>query len=649
MPDRNYNLITDAPNAAKFIADLDAMISRIERLDAAAEKLIPKLKEIGKGASLGLTNTGKAADRLSASLLKTDDQAKKVGASLAAAGGHALTMGAGLRGASDSGNRLERTLVRVGLASVVMQALQKLASELSKAFDEAREYAAKVAEQVGGLRDKVRELRAITGGGATTTDVVNSVKDLMIATGMKQDEAIAFDTMWQSALPAAKKSGNWNLNDKQTDEVKVQAARWAISAGISPEVVGKLVPQIGIAQAVNTPGDATSQMAGMHAMGVESVGKFTEVMKASQKLSGSMIRPEGGGAFKNSAELIAGISATSVTSPIGRSVQAMSQVWRELSVANNDKKAEAFKQLGIVPGKDDYTSSVEKIGGFLDAQRAKGVPELQALKDAGFGNAGANQKIIDAAKTRKVLRANVGSVAAASDPDKIRADNDEFMRQNPERGAAAAATAADLKRGEEQRAFHTMRSLADTQLKNAGLVDNRLGNVIEMIVDIPKNLPLGLSGLAAGEQPARQKLQDARISGEILKRVPGAAKRFPDLSPSLVVPGVNTLNPFKGAARGEDLNRIIQGLSPEERDEVMRGLQQSAGAAVPARRGAAPPRPQAAPAGGPVAAMNDPALTQINREQLAALNRIDRKLDGGGPAPVGPMPTDGGRVEPRRS
>jgi hypothetical protein len=681
MADRDYNITFTAPSDAA-IASLDALIQRLTTLDRLCDQVKPKLAGISAGVSRGIGGVSQSCNTLNTSLGNVATKAATAQAGLAglatqtagtgqhvqALSGHANHATGAFGAWADKGLHLNGTLMRVGYAAAGITSAVSLWTAFADSMHNAEEYASKCADKVLKLNEAVRETQAITG--KTKEETKSEILDLMSKTGLKEEEANKFTKMWGSTIPAAKQSGGWKLSDKDTEAVKVEAGHFAATQGIDPAVMGRMVASIGIGQDVRTADDVLAQLGGMHAMAVEGVGTFTPLMKVYNKLRGKMIDPKGKGAAKDPAELMALISATSVET--GNEAQistAMSQVWRDLSVAKTKGQKASFAKYGLDKG-GDFATRIEKIAPLVEGAAEEGKDPAQALSDAGFKNATANTMIVNLVRDRAIMRSRVTASRKALDPNKIRETNRQADLDDPQRLAAAAVDVTRLEKGKDEQLLKPYRQFVEAGLeKNAGYVggDSWFGGT-----NYREKLQYTLN-LSVGREAPRDATQDAVIRRLIKRDQPAVAKRME--AQYRKQKGLFSAN----EAEGEDLGKQINALSPKEQEKLnaslrgyakeqspadqakMRGTWLSQGEVwdklVPAQRTPAaskplmatpPPKPGAAPAGGPTASAGpaaDGGLASLNAEQLRVLRSIDRKLDGGGP---GDLDTDGGDSGPLR-
>ncbi len=594
----------------------------MKEADALADKLTPKLSGLTKGMTTPLNAASKALDKVNVSLGSVETSGAKASAAIAgvgsastaaagdvkaagdaaaatgrqlgsaanksdamasalngvAAAGNAASpaltatgaaakesgaaLGTGATGARQFGGSL-REIVNVGLA---LRGAHMVIRGLADAMNDAREYGEKTALSLQKIRDETRELKAIMGENVTSSQAVSAVADLMLVSGGTESEVTAFKTMFESALPAARKMKDdagkpmWELSDKDTKEVEKQAARFAIANQIDPATVGRMVPSIGTFGKVKGVDDVMGQLGMIHQMGVEAVGRFTPVMKDYNVLAGALVNPKGGGGVKSPAELVGLISAVTVTS--GSEAKAIAQIsaaWKELSFANNEAKKETFLKLGIVPGKDDYVSSIEKMKPLLVEGRKAGRSDADILDKAGFKLSAARMAIVKQVGTADVLREQATTAATKIDPKRVERITDKFKEENPERFAAASSTVANWDRGQQMDSLVTLRKYAEAGLNRNRELNTPGSNVMETLIS-----GLRLGGLAG--QAGRESHLDDEVRARIRAAIPNADKKYPGLVKER---GLG----HRYEAEGEDLADIIRSFSAEEKKALTREME----------------------------------------------------------------------------
>ena len=534
---------------------------------------------------------------------------------------------------------------------IALQAIRLAVRGLAEAMNDAREYAVQTGEELAKVYDKLREVKAIRGD-KTIEKTTAATADIMMSSGMTLDEAAKFETMWGSTIPAAKQKGHWHLDDAQTTALKREAAKMAATNAIDPGVMGKMVAGIGISEDVTTVEGMLEKLDAMHALGIEAVSQFTPIMQVEAKLRPAMLKPGGGGAARTSEELMAIASARTVDEGApGRTSFSVEQIWKALSVVDNEKKKEMFAKVGIVTGQDDYQTSLHKIAKVVDQAKAEGRNPQEALIAGGIAGI-ASRKIVEEVENLPVIDARLAAARAPHDANKIRDANAEFNRKNRKRFADAAGNVADWKRGEEMIDLVAERENARAGLERRHEIDMPGWNLAEGLHTITT-----LGGLTS--EKGREAHLDQEVRRRLLSAVPGIGKRFPELGQ-----WEGDKNISRATAEGTRLGEIIRGLSDEDKAAFRAEMDNFArsgnrGVRIPAqRRGAAarpgparPVRPGDAVI-GPQAGADMRRLEGVNFDQLRVLASIDRKLGGGARGANGTggaLPLDGGGFGPMRA
>lgn len=620
------NAATKGINAASaatvaFIGKLNALVRALSLVGTKATAVRAALQNLFQPSSRAASTAARNAEKHARALQNVATQAAAASTSLTGVASAAQQAGASTRISVRSSNSLGMSFGRLGAAMLALRAGHVLLEAIRDALKEAREYAAEVGKEVLGVRDAVRELAAVRGGKLSTAQVADEVLKLRAVSGMKESEAIDFDVMWESAISAAKKTGNWELNDDETAKAKKTAAQFAVANGISPEVIGRMVPSIGTYQKVKTADDVAGQLGIIHKMGVEAVGKFSPLMKVYNKLAPTMIKPGGGGAVKSAGELMGVISATSPESGQESAItQMLNQAWDTMAVAQNDDQAKAFQKMGIVPGKTDFLGGLEGFKKLIDEGADRGENAETTLFNAGFHRKSANRAISKAVTMIDVFRKNAIATAGAGDASAVYDANAKFKAENPDRFAEASVDAARQERGKNNADLDVARRFVLAGLTKRNLVDKPGTNFIEGLHDHT----LGYLGAA----PLREKNEDTIIRGRLKGLIPGIESRFENFD----------------SAQGEDLGKIIQQLSPDEKALLMKNLEGFAGTGfgkVAAKSGGI-----AGPGGEAVAF--DPEAKKLLKDGVEATKETNKLLAaalGGSPRPVpatrmGPLGVD---------
>lgn len=717
---------------SQAVTGIDQLTAKLLELEAVVNRLTPKLKDFSKGVAPALNAATKAADKFGTSAGSLD---AKVGAASAAvtglgaaataaaagvavagtattslgtrlgtAAGKAGAMGVALDGVAASAAVATPALAATGVAAGEMTPTLNVATAGSNALggslgrfigisagiaaahmamrtfadamNDAREFAREAAEEVLKLEDSVRELRMTMGKGTTTKEASEAVVQLMLASGAEEKAATDFNTMWESTIFAAQKKGNWGLNAKDTMEAKQQALAYAVASGMDAKTIGEVVPLIAVGEKIESKEQLLGKLGTMGRLAVEGVGNLTPMMKVYEKLRGTMVRPEGGGAFKSSEELMGAISATSVDAGnVPAVTTAIRQVWRDLSFADNDKKKATFKQLGIEAA-DDFETRVKKLAPLIHGAKARGLDEQAAMVEAGFTRTGSNPKAIQIVTEQAVLEENLKIARQAPKGKDVVAQVEQFRKEQPNRFAVAAVQAAKLGRGQETKDLEVLRKFAEAgmTLPSVKELNTPTANAAEGLTDI-----IRLGGLT-GEK-GREAMLDKEVRDRIRATVPDAGKRFPALAKHGLM---------DREAEGQELADIVNSLKPEERAALFketetfgrtgkRGPERpdsrpfnpfTAAGAVPLPEVVPAGRPGAAGAGGPaggaggigpqaaafgLGGATDPLMMGVQKEQAKLLNRLvaiaerPRGLNGSGGPSLGPLPFDDGDFGGRRA
>lgn len=569
MPDYQIKYTVDNSQALSAINQLTAALNG---LDKKLDQVKPKLQNVAKGSSAPFGALSRAAERAAASIGTVGTAASGTQTQLTATANAVGTINQGFKESTASGQSFGRIFGVISTSAVALGAVRQIIHATGEAFEEARDFARETAEETLHLRDAVRELRTTKGGGTTTTSATNEVKDLMLKTGASQQAAVAFDTIWESTVPAAKKKGNWGLNAAQTQDAKVQALAFAVSNGIDEKTMGEVTPMIATGEKIESVDQLLGKVGTMTKLAIEGVGNLGPMMKVYEKLRGSMVNEKGGGAFKSSEELLAAISTESVDAGnVPAVTQSINQIWRDLSFADNDNKAMTFEKLGINPA-DDYQTRIHKLKPMLDASRAAGQNDQETLFNAGFRRTGSHRKLIQAVNEIEILDKNMENARQAPNGQEVRAQNAAFAAQNPDRFARNSIEVQRINRGEQERNLKTARDFAEAILVR----DKETGTSKTEMEDTFKDM-FGL-GPALGGDPAKMQRQDAKIWESIRKAVPGADGRFSLFGPDGQV-----------RPQSERTRAALNGLSAAERQAVFADLQGRANqGGVPAQQGIAP-------------------------------------------------------------
>ena len=195
MPDRNYTIKYDASSAGKAASDIDKLLNKVIELDAAVQKLGPKLRLLGKQVSKNAAEGATGVNKLTAACANLSPVANTAAANLKSIGTAARSTNKSLNMTVTTGNAVTASIMGISAAGIGMRVVREVAKGLADAFDEARKFAEETAEKTIKLKDAVRELKAVSGDQASLEGVTDEVKKVMLSAGMTQQEAIAYSVM----------------------------------------------------------------------------------------------------------------------------------------------------------------------------------------------------------------------------------------------------------------------------------------------------------------------------------------------------------------------------------------------------------------------------------------------------------------------
>jgi hypothetical protein len=672
MPTRQYT-ITYTIDDSGFQAAMGRIQSGLRATDAQVDALGAKLKDLFSG----IGRPAAAFERHLLDEMRLAGQLKTNIDSLSAAleGMSAATAGVNVqlpRMATNTGgvsSALGGLASRAAGITLVLQAMRSL----STAMKEARDYAHETAQENIKLRDSLRELAAMQGKPAPDVAVVRGVVQRALTSGMTMAQATEFETMWQSAIPAAREGGKWKLGPAQEETLKTQAAIFAARNAIAPETIGKMIPLIGKGEEITSPEQMMGKIAAMQMMAAEGVGHVEPIYRVAQSLRGTMVRPGGGGAgVRTAEELMAVISSATLDADPRRTQQDIRQTYRDI------QNPKAMKNLGMTSDMD-FVARIGKVHEFLDKSRAAGQDDLAALKLAGFGNQNAAQKIVQFSNNLDILERRTAAVGRGRPVDEatmqkmganVIAANAAFLSSDvgQARTAEREVEAARIERGRQQTPFEIARQRAEARLIGGGEIDTPLSRWIDRLADVGGAVP------ALAPVPAAR---ERRIMGEAMRAVvaAGGATRWetPEQEAAfrrlretdLVAPGG-----MRYLADPEALGRDIGLVAPVIQRQGGQPYGSPAAAAGAPGAGAAPqvvpvPRPPQAAIPAPPAAAGGkaapgahakldagelPAAAATLHEAAQALLSFTRVRGGrNGAATTGPLPDMSGETPPFRA
>lgn len=653
MPTRDYEIRYTTTTAATAAANVRALRDQVLALDAAVTASAPKLAGLGAGNQTVAALQAQLA-ALQAQLAKVQGQATTTGTALTSLATSTRTTGTSAGTASGAFLGFASQIAAVaGPAALARIALREVAAAIRTAREEAEGWAAANLK----LLDTERELATLKGLPAPTKDLTRDQIELAQATRMSVDEAKRYAVMWESTKFAAEQKGNWRLNAEQQRDLEEQAGLMATRVGLSPETMGMMAASLGISQPVESADQALAELGQMQVMVQEGVGNVKPIYVAIQKLRGTMVRPEGGGAAKSMAELAAIVSTTTTDQGTpAAAARAVEQVWRELAAPKTAEAQATFQRLGMQPG-DDYPTRLRKLKPILDAGAAPGGPgELAALQNAGLRNSYANLQIVKAVHALDLLDERWARMQSGGDAAQVRAKNLAFAGSDAGRARLAETemASAEFERGVPRMSLATERKRTEAAMLKA----RELGTTESGLRESATGL-FGLTKLVGG-QTGRQLMVDQRVWETLEDRARLAGVDFdtggisPDLSSER---GLSLYSETVAQVEAAEKAKGITPLAPGERageaalaragGRVRPGFAPAAvpappirtrpGVVVPAGGAGAPGGPGAPGAGGapggvasvdlsPMAAPLK-ELVEIERAKLRDRGRAGRGLD----------------------
>lgn len=533
-----------AAQAAAINAAFGGLTTSAATAGAGVAGVSTAVQGLNRSATSATAKTNSAAAAINAAGAAAVSATPSVAALNAAAAG----LGTGLGGATGKSRALSGALGGIGMKAAGLMAVHAAIRALASGLQDARDFARETAAENEKLRESVRELRALGKPGERIDTTAQGVIDLMLTSGAKQEQAIEFDVMWKSAMSAAEKSGHWKLDEKETQIAKEEAAKFMVANNISGATMGRMVPAIGTSEDITSVDQIVGKMGAAQAMAIRGVGKFTPLLKAASALRGSMVRPSGTGPAKSFEALMGIVAATtSSTKSEAASVQAIDQVTRALSVAKSPEAEATFKKYGLDKANLDYPTMVERIAPLVEGAEKAGVSPAAALAQAGLKADAANKRIIAAVHDKKIIREYYDAAEAARDPARVRADTEQFRKDNPKAFAEAQLFRSRQGRGAENRDLESLRTAAEAGMTVPGS-DLPIGGSVNAIFEgLQKALTLNTA------DPRLNKF-DELIQRRIVARAPRLKDSFQG--------GITIATPE------EHTRELLKRLTPEEHAAV---------------------------------------------------------------------------------
>ena len=263
-------------------------------------------------------------------------------------------------------------------------------------------------------------MKVITGVSAK--EARDDLSKVMLASGMDEKSATAFNSMWGSAISKAKDSGNWQLSDAETEKSRLEIAHFARQNKMDPAMTWQDDPAHGRSATIQN-GRRRSQGGGhVQQMGIEAAGTFTQMATADLKIMGQLVRPEGGGAFRSLGEQSAGISAMSGTTSMTAAPAELRSMWAEVSAPKSAKEQDSFAAIGIVPGKTDMAGSCREMERLHRlSKRPRASSRKKQSRRVHVTSRQASRGIVNAYTAREAWKSAMAKAKEETDPAKIRA------------------------------------------------------------------------------------------------------------------------------------------------------------------------------------------------------------------------------------
>lgn len=446
-------------DSAKFVSEADRVLARLRQIENELNRIRPKLNDLFAAPTTQAEAYQKAVASAARSQLlwnQRAEMANQIAAQLATSMGVLQQQSQGVNGRIRAGTVHTREWSDgFGVLSARMLALAAgyaTVRSIADALKEARDLTREAAEDTIKWKEGQRELAA-TLGKSGPDQVSKQQQELMLATGATAQEATAFDTLWESSVPASRKQIDpatgkpmWTLSPEQEKQVKVSTLRFALAKGIDPRVMAETVGSMGVNQRVDSPQAVMAEMASAFHSTVEGRGQLSEIYKSAQRIRPALIRPDGVSAFRNDAELYAALgAATNVSGSPVDAAGLLEKTWRFSS------RPQA-KQLGI-DQRGGMLGVLRGVQGLLQAGQAQGKSDIETLTGLGFTAKAEAMSMSRLVRALPVMEQDTAKIAAfRADPSKVTSDVDAFFagdRAGQARLGAARAFVGQRKLGEQ--------------------------------------------------------------------------------------------------------------------------------------------------------------------------------------------------------
>jgi hypothetical protein len=677
-----------AQQAAKSALQLAQALSKVE---IAATNARSKLNGYATGGAQAVGPSARAAAILEAQLKSLARQANAVRSAIARAGAasqttagqignlsaQAAAANGGLAGVAASAKQINQSVK--GLKGSVDSIAGSLAAftlirqafhAIMEASKEIEDRWHKLAGESAEFRDRLRELSNIKGESGPTDKTYAEVLQLALEMGTTPEKAEEFARSYENIGPTIRAKGHYQPAQGSAEQlersVQVEAGITARRFGLDEGAAGEAIGTAGLFHTFTTTEDAMNQY-GMALSGL-SQGKldYNRGVRALNKAAAKLVDPNDNAEFAQEMGLEglapsapgrvrsfgeAGIYLGALSLGTGTADQAhqrMIQISRTLNTTDEDQQ-KVLQAAGISREMDD-PAKLSQLGKYLKQQGER--DPLSWLARNKIGSQATREAVVAGLKVTDVLDQRLAAArggGANAFGKQIMAENAAFRASD--RGflnaeVEAARTVGDKTEGRRVELFEAANKLAEERMRLGDQDYNTAGRSIVLGAFSPVTYALsGVSGF-----------QDARERHEQFGSIPTLRREAKRLGIDIDAqfPGLNSGAYEARAQAFEGAYKAVMAKDPtadplgrgEVRAKAQRRVQAIAAAGNPGGVDVANGIVAPGAAGG----AGDPALKQIQAEQLRVLKQINDKVGGGAPAPaplapLGPAPVPGG---PRR-
>jgi hypothetical protein len=447
VPDHIYRIIYEGvPDRAN--RGIDALLAHLAKLDAAVDRLNPKLKTLGADPA-GLRKMEAVVGVLEAALKGLGADAARVEAALKAVGkgnssvtaltkrlkeleaelkavqaaaasatpvvagvGSGSTIGGG-KGVGKGGVS-QRGLVVGMAAGMAMQGLRSAAGTIGESLGNRRKYLSETADMASDYRKQLGELGVLQGKNAPDDELIREDLAFQRQSVMDPDASrtfrLEFGGAISPALKARDKTGQPNITPEVAKKLEVEGAKFTARYGLDAQTGGRMAGLLGVTQKVPTAEAGLGIMAEtMEMLNVEGVGPVKTLAGQLLSLSGGMLENGGGenedgeggggGRFKSFPEMAARYAASTVAQA-GNAARAKTRIVqsdRLLRKLAHDRESPLGQKAQITP-EDDYESAIRKL-----APHIAGSGGDRAMVESGYKNSTERLAVIEEAKMNGIV------------------------------------------------------------------------------------------------------------------------------------------------------------------------------------------------------------------------------------------------------